>query len=110
MFKFPKFVLSDENQSSSPFTATINFDNNFTCDYEDPNDSNFDNNYSFRVRAYETNNTTIYDEIYIDILITDQDEAPVIVKPDPVDLDNMIHIPPKLHDILCSSSATYLHI
>ena len=83
-----QFVIADENQSSSPYTATINFKNSFVPDYEDPNDSNYDNNYSFRIRAFETNNTNSFDDIFVDILITDQDEAPVIVKPDPVDLDS----------------------
>ena len=32
--------------------------------------------------------TNSFDDIYVDVLITDQDEAPEIVKPDPVDLDS----------------------
>ena len=82
------FTITDLNESISPYKATLSFTNNFIPNYEDPQDSNFDNNYSVRIRAKETNNTNSFDDLFIDILITDQDESPNIVRPDPVDIDS----------------------
>ena len=82
------FKILDLNDSISPFTASIKFENGFSPNYEDANDSNYDNNYSLRIRVKESNKSTSFDDIYLDILITDQDEPAEIGKPDPVDIDS----------------------
>ena len=82
------FKILDLNDSTSPFTASIKFENGFSPNYEDANDSNYDNNYSLRIRVKESNKSTSFDDIYLDILITDQDEPAEIGKPDPVDIDS----------------------
>ena len=81
------FTLTDQNSTSSPYQAQLSFKNNFVPDFENPTDSGNDNNFSIKISVQDGNSS---DYQYVDIIITDQQEEPIIVSPSVVDPDSLL--------------------
>ena len=81
------FTLTDQNSTSSPYQAQLSFKNNFVPDFENPTDSGNDNNFSIKINVQDGNSS---DYQYVDIIITDQQEEPIIVSPSVVDPDSLL--------------------
>ena len=80
------FSLVDQNSTSSPYLALLSFGNNFVPDFENPTDSGNDNNFSIKINVADNNSS---DFQYVDIVITDQPESPLIVSPSTADPDSL---------------------
>lgn len=80
------FSLVDQNSTSSPYLALLYFGNNFVPDFENPTDSGNDNNFSIKINVADNNSS---DFQYVDIVITDQPESPLIVSPSTADPDSL---------------------
>ena len=80
------FDLVDQNNTSSPFIAELVFKNSFVPDFENPTDAGNDNNYSIKINVQDQNSS---DYQFVDIIITDQPEPPVIASPQNADPDSL---------------------
>ena len=80
------FDLVDQNNTSSPFIAELVFKNSFVPDFENPTDAGNDNNYSIKINVQDQNSS---DYQFVDIIITDQPEPPVIANPQHADPDSL---------------------
>ena len=81
------FTLTDQNSTASPYQAQLSFKNSFVPDFENPTDSGNDNNFSIKISVQDGNSS---DYQYVDIIITDQQEEPIIVSPSVADPDSLL--------------------